>query len=249
MPVSMRLVAASALVAALTAAAPAGAIAPPLATTGSSPVPGSGSVTFDGVVDPQGQPTTFFFQYGATRSYGSSTSRASAGTGTGPVPVTGTATYAFLPGETYHYRLVAQSRSGTARGADGVVTMPPPGLPDVSAATVGSISTSAAVLTATVDAHGGRGTCWFEIGTTSAYGTSTAQTPFRAGTAHAVRWTTVVSNLQPSTTYHFRFVAVTAGGTTEGPDETFTTKLAENRPFKGAGPIRTLPPGMRGPLS
>jgi len=59
----------------------------------------------------------------------------------------------------------------------------------------------------------------------------------------------VYCNLQPSTTYHFRFVAVTAGGTTEGPDETFTTKLAENRPFKGAGPIRTLPPGMRGPLS
>mgnify|MGYP007135873869 CR=1 FL=1 len=61
-------------------------------------------------------------------------------TGAGPVPVTATATFAFLPGETYHYRIVAQSRAGTARGADGVVTMPPPGLPDVSAAAVGSIS-------------------------------------------------------------------------------------------------------------
>ena len=72
---------------------------------------------------------------------------------------------------------------------------------------------------------------------------------FRAGTSHPVRWTTIASNLAPSTTYHFRFVAITAGGTTEGPDDTFTTAAATTRPFKGAGPLRMLPPGMRGPLA
>jgi hypothetical protein len=249
MPFSMRLVAAPVLLALLAAAAPASALAPPLATTGTSPVPATGSVTFDGTVDAQGQATTYFFQYGTTASYGSSTLRSSVLTGVGPVPVTAVGTFPFLPGETYHYRLVAQSKGGTARGADRVVTMPPPGQPDVSAASVGSISVTSAVLSATVDAGGGRGTCWFEIGATTAYGTSTAATAFRGGTAHAVRWTTVASNLQPSTTYHFRFVAVTAGGTTEGPDETFTTKPSTIRPLKGGGPLRTLPPGMRGPLS
>jgi hypothetical protein len=249
MPVSMRLVAAPILVAVLAFAAPAGAVAPPLAATGTSPVASTGNVTFDGTVDPQGQATTYFFQYGTTPTYGSSTLRASVLTGVGPVAVTAVATFPFLPGETYHYRLVAQSRGGTARGVDHVVTLPPPGVPDVSAATVSSISVTSAVLTATVDSGGGRGTCWFELGTTTAYGTSTAPTAFRAGTAHPVRWTTVASNLQPTTTYHFRFVALTGGGTTEGPDETFTTKASTVRPIRGAGPLRMLPPGMRGPLS
>jgi hypothetical protein len=247
MPVWMRLLAPIVLLLAL--ATPAAALAPPAAVTGGTPAVSTGGVTFAGTVDPQGQPTTFFFQYGPTLSYGSSTLRAAAGTGVGAVPVTASATAAFLPGETYHYRLIAQSKGGTARGADTTVTMPPPGLPVVSADTVGSIGSTSAVLTATLDAGGGRGTGWFEIGTTPAYGTSTAPVAFRAGTPRAVRWTTVASGLAPSTTYHFRFVSTTGGGTTEGPDETFTTVGTGTRPFKGAGPLRMLPPGMRGPLA
>jgi hypothetical protein len=247
MPVWMRRLAAP-VVLLLALAAPAAALAPPAATTGATTAATTSGVTFAGGVDPQGQPTTFFFQYGPTVSYGSSTLRASAGTGTGSVPVTASATATFLPGETYHYRLIAQSKGGTARGADATVTLPPPGLPVVSAGTVTSVGSTSAVLGATVDSGGGRGTTWFELGTTSAYGTSTSPVAFRAGATRAVRWTTTASGLAPSTTYHFRVVSTTGGGTTEGPDETFTTPGTSTRPFKGAGPLRMLPPGMRGPL-
>jgi uncharacterized protein YegP (UPF0339 family) len=73
----------------------------------------------------------------------------------------------------------------------------------------------------------GQPTSWhFEYGTTEAYG---AVTPSRtAHRAHLVL--DGVTGLTAGTTYHFRLVASNGGGTTAGPDRTFTTDAAPAPP-------------------
>jgi hypothetical protein len=82
----------------------------------------SNSGQLEGVVNPAGLPTSYYFQYGATISYGSGTPMASLGPGTTGVRV-GQTVIGLLPG--YHYRLVATNAAGTALGADRIFTPKP----------------------------------------------------------------------------------------------------------------------------
>jgi hypothetical protein len=64
-------------------------------------------------------------------------------------------------------------------------------------------------------------TYWFEYGATAAYSAATAPQP--ASGRIQVQVTAAVGSLTPGTTYHYRLVARSAGGTTAGADATFTT--------------------------
>jgi hypothetical protein len=77
--------------------------------------------TLKGRVNPNGLATTYYFQYGETTSYGSSTTEEHAGTGKSLVSEHATITN-MVPGTTYHDRLVATSVAGTSYGADEEVT-------------------------------------------------------------------------------------------------------------------------------
>jgi beta-xylosidase len=79
------------------------------------------TATVNGMVDPDGQATSFSFQYGPTNAYGSATAPQGAGSGTAGAPaVTGLTGLSALT--TYHYRLVAVSSAGTAYGTDATFT-------------------------------------------------------------------------------------------------------------------------------
>jgi hypothetical protein len=58
--------------------------------------------------------------------------------------------------------------------------------------------------------------CWFEYGTTVAYGSR--EDAICSGTTRAT-----LAPLVPGTTYHYRAAASNSAGTTYGPDKTFTT--------------------------
>ena len=75
------------------------------------------SASLLGGVYPNGQATTFYWQYGATVTYSSRTKGLSAGSGANPVVVTAHLTE-LKPGTRYHYRLVAVNPSGTTYGSD-----------------------------------------------------------------------------------------------------------------------------------
>jgi hypothetical protein len=83
------------------------------------------SATLNGAVNPNNQSTTVSFEYGPTASYGF-TVEAEQGTLTGSAslavsaPVSG-----FVPGSTFHYRVVATNPTGTTRGADQTVLLAP----------------------------------------------------------------------------------------------------------------------------
>jgi hypothetical protein len=98
-------------------AAALGAVTKPAVTTGGATSIKQTSVVFHGTVDPNGAPTTYFFQAGATKIYGGQTTTTSAGKGTKPIKVTAVGT-GFAPSTTYHYRLVAQNRKGLVVGKD-----------------------------------------------------------------------------------------------------------------------------------
>jgi hypothetical protein len=97
------------------------AASPPATTTGSASGISESSATLTGTVNPNGQSTTYYFQYGPTTSYGTQTSPAGVGSGSTPVSVH-TEIFGLSPNTTYHYQLVAKSSAGTTYGADQTLT-------------------------------------------------------------------------------------------------------------------------------
>ena len=94
--------------------------AKPAATPG-----GAANVTFssarvNGSVDPNGSPTSYYFQYGTTRAYGTQTAPTPVGAGQNPVHVSVDLS-GLAPATRYHYRIVAQG-AGTALGGDRTFT-------------------------------------------------------------------------------------------------------------------------------
>jgi hypothetical protein len=70
-----------------------------------------------GVVNPNGQATTYHFEYGTSTTYGSVTPPVNAGAGIANRPASGLLG-ALAPNTVYHYRLVASNAGGKAFGDD-----------------------------------------------------------------------------------------------------------------------------------
>jgi CSLREA domain-containing protein len=94
--------------------------------------------------------------------------------------------------------------------------------PGATTAAASGVTAGAAVLGATVNPNDLPTTYRFDFGTTPAYGSSTpALAAGNGGSAGGVSAT--IGGLAPSTTYHYRVVAINADGTSAGADATFTT--------------------------
>jgi hypothetical protein len=90
---------------------------PRAATGGATHVLGS-SALLTAHINPNGaEPVSYFFQYGATATYGQQTPSATLGAGTVSVQV-GQAIVGLVPGGTYHFRIVAADAAGTTFGRD-----------------------------------------------------------------------------------------------------------------------------------
>ena len=96
------------------------AAAPPTVATGSASNVLTKTATLNGTVDPNGSPTTYWFEYGTTSAYGQRTASAAAGSATTAGQVA--AQVAGLAANTaYLYRLVASNGSGTSYGLGQVL--------------------------------------------------------------------------------------------------------------------------------
>jgi hypothetical protein len=109
-------VAVALLLAALVLPAAAQAATPKVSTNGPREV-SYGSAVLTGSVNPNGSDSSYYFQYGLTKAYGSQTAIADAGAGTKAVPVR-LAISGLQPLTVYHYRLVAVNGSGATIGDD-----------------------------------------------------------------------------------------------------------------------------------
>ncbi len=98
--------------------------------------------------------------------------------------------------------------------------------PVVTTGAAGSITQTAASVAGTVNPSGAEITgCHIDYGTTEAYGAQVSCSPAGPGSGvTAVGVTGALAGLNAGTAYHYRVVATNVGGTTDGPDQTFTTE-------------------------
>lgn len=82
---------------------------------------GSASVELKAQINPENSNTSYYFEYGPTAAYGSSTPVVDVGVANGLVGVQGEVGGLQL-GTTYHFRLVATNEDGTARSGDLVLS-------------------------------------------------------------------------------------------------------------------------------
>jgi hypothetical protein len=188
--------------------------------------------TLNGVVNPEGSATKYYFEYGLEKEkYTHKTEEVSAGSGTSNVEehkaITGLAS-----GTTYHFRIVVTSAGGTTDGPD--VAFSTIGKPSVETKEATAIGMASATLNGAVDPRGLETKYHFEYGPTISYGSKTTEVSAGAGTSN-LEESAVVTALSANTTYHFRIVASNSDGTTDGADHTFTTHTPILQPAKGVG--------------
>ncbi|MGA9313333.1 MAG: NHL repeat-containing protein [Solirubrobacteraceae bacterium] len=188
-----------------------------------------------GAVDPNGSETKYTFQYGLTTMYGNEapTPDGDAGSGSTVEDVQAEAVD-LTPGTTYHYRIVATNIAAgipqTAYGADetfaATTSEPYAAMPGASTGAVTGMSQTQATLTGTVTPGGFPTSYFFDYGKTLYYGNEAPLGGRTAGVGSEVVVSEAVAGLEPGTTYHYRLVVSSPGGTAYGEDETFTTPPA-----------------------
>lgn len=202
----------------------------PTVETGAASNVQSHAATVSGTVNPEGLAVTECkVEYGTDTAYGQSQpcveSAGEIGSGTSRVEVhanlTGLAT-----GAIYHYRVVVANANGRGEGADESVALPGP--PVVSSESFWYLYETEGNVGAHVNPQLRSTTYRVEYGTSEAYGQSTPESaPVGSdGNSHAVG--VHIGDLEPGTTYHFRFVATNEVGSTAGMDAKFTTFAASS---------------------
>jgi hypothetical protein len=210
-------------------ALPAGALAAggPSASTGTAREASGTTAVLTGTVNPNGQATTYAFQYGTTTQYAQETGVQSAGSGSTPVAVAATVT-GLQPGTTYHFRLLAANASGSAAGSDltfktAGLAPPPAPAPHATTGPATSVEAHEAALNGTVDTAGSTVRYYFQIGTRLPYVLQTLPRTAPASKA-PVQVQAPVLGLASGQTYHYRLVVVSENGeTAAGSDLTFAT--------------------------
>jgi hypothetical protein len=95
--------------------------------------------------------------------------------------------------------------------------------PVVTTGAATSIEPTTAVLNGFVTPRGANTTYYFQLGTSSLYGTVTPAGTVAAGSGR-VKVTAAISGMAPVTTYHYRLVAQNSQGVARGSHRTFKTK-------------------------
>jgi hypothetical protein len=180
-------------------------------------------------INPEGNETSYRFEYGTSSAYGTSVPTPDGGIGSGFESHTVSAEPSGLSVRTtYHYRVVATNSTGTAHGPDQTFTTLPPVL--IDSESVVNVASSSATLEAQINPLGSSSTYRFEYGTSTSYGTSAPVPDASVGSGTGdVEVGQHLQGLQPATTYHYRVVAQNALGTVEGEDRTFTTEAAVSK--------------------
>ena len=184
---------------------------------------GLDSATLNGSFDRDGFPTNFYFEYGTTPSYGSTTAVPGplAGSDSVSLPVSG-----LDHGATYHFRLVASNSFGTTKGLDQTFyTSSAPSVSDDLFVT--EVNTDAALVNLSVNPNGEATTYHVEYGTEGDCSVSACESTDEKNLGNGsveISSTVGLIGLEPGVTYHYRVVASNPKGEgTNSVDHHFTT--------------------------
>ncbi|MGN6254349.1 MAG: hypothetical protein ACTHO8_05130 [Solirubrobacterales bacterium] len=176
-----------------------------------------------GTVNPNGLPTTYQFEYGTSKAYGSAVPMPAEELGSGVEAISVSQEIRGLANETtYHYRLVATNAAGTSFGEDREFTTVE--RPQIVTEAASQTNTLEPQLNGSVNPEGFETTYQFEYGLSESYG---SKVPVKSEAIGAFETFIAVSaplkGLQRGATYHYRLVASNAVGTNFGADKTLTT--------------------------
>lgn len=202
------------------AVAAAEAASSPTVSTGTASSIKNASAVLNGRVNPNGGSTHYWFVWGPTTAYGSTTGHPSAGSGTSSVAVH-VGIGPLLPGTRYHYRLIAQNASGTTTGADHSFKTTGHALPGVATGAATNISAHGATVNGTVLPNGQTTTWSFQWGTGGFF--STTASGIVAGGSGPTNVSQTIPGLAAGTTYQYRLLGAHPGFTNYGAFQTFTT--------------------------
>jgi hypothetical protein len=192
---------------------------PAVATLGASDVTAT-NATLNGTVNPNGDATTAYFQYGLTTNYGSFSDTISLPATNSTVSVSNLIS-SLSGGATYHFQIVGFNSGGTNLGVDATFTTSP----DLPQAQTGSAlykAADSAYLNGGVNPHGAATTAYFRYGLTTNYGSFSAAISLPA-TSESQDLLILISNLTAATTYHYQMVGSNNLGISLGLDRTFAT--------------------------
>ncbi len=192
-----------------------------VAVTQAATADSSTEATLHGELNPGGVETDYWFEYGASTSYGSKAPASPTSGGSGTEWATVEEPLEGLEGQTaYHYRLVASNENGAFYGNDRIFGTTPAAVSTEVASEVGNRS---ATLNATVNPEGLPTTYRFEYGKTDSYGGQGPILSAGAGSEGVGVSEELLDRLNGGGTYHFRISATNVAGTAYSEDETFTT--------------------------
>ena len=198
--------------------------AKPAATTLPATDISSTSATVNGTVNSQGNPTTYYFEYGTSTNYGSFS-------GINPLAATNVAVSVsnsltgLLPATLYHFRVVATNSQGTSFGADQAfaTTSAAPAIISLSSTVLTTNSANGLVsvqLSATIRPNGSATAGYFEYGRTTAYAATNSFAGILSNTVTTNITTT--ANFSVGLSYHWRVVATNSLGADISSDQTFS---------------------------
>lgn len=225
------------------------------------PLPGNESgedvlpttATLTATLNPEGNPTTYFFEYGIDETYG-------AATPVSALPASGFDDEAvevsidhLTPDTTYHFRLVATNNCNpsepaeecTVEGEDTTFTTLP--AIQIGAQWITGVTATTAVLHGELNPLGVEAEAWLEYGNDESYGQVVRLANLGDGFGAVPRVTTL-TGLESNTAYHYRFVARDERDgvvyTVPGPDRSFVTQinaigfdLADERAWEMVSPV------------
>lgn len=199
--------------------------APPTVVTNDPTQVQSTSVEFNGNINPNGNTTSGWFEWGLAPTFGNTTAPQSKGSGVISVPIAETVT-GLAPNSMYQYRAVGNNVGGTTLGNILTTTTLaiPPG---VTTGRPTIIGLSNATLKGSVNPNNSSTSARFEWGVDTTYGNFTSSQSMGSGTT-SLDFTQALSGLSSSTTYHYRSVCQNSAGTTRGADQIFTTLISLN---------------------
>ncbi len=186
---------------------------------------GAVSATLNGTIDPEGEASSYHFEYieAGSETFQSTAPEAISGSSATEVHTT----VKLKPGTLYEYRIVGESDAHMGTGSYGLVValkVTPQAVNGVTTGAPASVTASGATLTGSLKPESIKTAYHFEYGETIGYGkpTTAAETSSKPPVAAELP----VVGLTPGRTYHFRLVASNEFGTSYGEDATFTTTLA-----------------------
>lgn len=184
------------------------------------------TATLAGVVNPQGETTQYYFEYGAASVSEHTTAVTSLGASDFSGHHLAVAIAGLAAGNEYHAQLVAVYgvAKTLALGGEMTFTTLAPTAPTATTSAAGAVGETAATLMGTVDPNGASATEYhFEYGTSASYGHSTPVVGGLPADGLSHQVSAMLAGLEPGTTYHFRLVASNELGPASGEDLTFKT--------------------------